>query len=185
MPKTIRNSFDKKLTYNKLMEAHKKSRKGKGYRTEIIKFNLKQEEYLMWLYNELKNQTYEHGGYQVFYITEPKLRKIEKSRYVDRIVHRWLVDNFFIPLFVPTFISTSFACLQDKGMHRAAVYIQNVMKKAKRKWGDYYVLKMDISKYFDSIDKDILLNILKKKIKDEKLMWLIKEILFYQKRQKG
>ena len=46
MPKTIRNKFDKILSYETLMEAHKKSRKGKGYRNEIIKFNLKQEEYI-------------------------------------------------------------------------------------------------------------------------------------------
>ena len=42
MPKTIRNEFEKHLTYEKLMEAHKKSKKGKGYRKEIIEFNLKQ-----------------------------------------------------------------------------------------------------------------------------------------------
>ena len=46
MPKTIRNKFDKVLSYETLMEAHKRSRKGKGYRNEIIKFNLKQEEYI-------------------------------------------------------------------------------------------------------------------------------------------
>ena len=50
MPKTIRNEFDKKLSYENLMKAHKLSRKGKGYRREIILFNLKQEEYIMWLY---------------------------------------------------------------------------------------------------------------------------------------
>ena len=151
MPKTIRNELEKKLTYEKLMEAHKKSKKGKGYRKELIEFNLKQEEYIMWLYEELKNKTYKHGGYQSFYITEPKIRKIEKSRYIDRIVHRWLVDNFLEPYFVPTFINTTFACIKERGMHRAAIYVQNAMKKAKVKWKEYYILKMDISKYFDSI----------------------------------
>ena len=185
MPKTIRNRFDKVLSYESLMEAHKKSRKGKGYRNEIIYFNLKQEEYIMWLYNELKNMTYKHGGYQVFYVTEPKLRKIEKSRYIDRIVHRWIVDNFLAPYFVPTFINTSFACLKNKGMHRAANYVQKCMRSALSKWGDYYILKMDVAKYFDSIDKKILLEILQRKIKDKKLMWLIKEILFSQKRERG
>ena len=185
MPKTIRNKFDKILSYETLMEAHKKSRKGKGYRNEIIKFNLKQEEYIMWLYNELKNGTYKHGGYKVFYVTEPKVRKIEKSRYIDRIVHRWLVDNFLEPVFVPTFLNTSFACLKGKGMHRAAIYVQQSMKSALAKWKDYYVLKMDVAKYFDSIDKSILFNILKGKIKDEKLLWLIREILFSQKRERG
>lgn len=50
MSKTIRNEFDKQLTYEKLMIAHKLSRKGKGYRKDVILFNLKQEEYIMWLY---------------------------------------------------------------------------------------------------------------------------------------
>ena len=75
------------------MEAHLKSRKGKGYRKEIIEFNLKQEEYIMWLQEQLQTKKYKHGGYTTFYVTEPKLRKIEKSRYIDRIVHRWLVDK--------------------------------------------------------------------------------------------
>lgn len=185
MPKTIRNQFDKKLTYLGLMEAHKKAKKGKGYRTELIEFNLKQEEYIMYLYEELKNMTYSHGGYKTFYITEPKLRKIEKSRYIDRLVHRWLVDNFLEPFFVPTFINTSFACLKNRGMHRAALYVQTSMRKAKINWGNYYILKMDVSKYFDSIDKNILLKILERKIKDEKLLWLIKEIIYSQKREKG
>ena len=79
MPKTLKNKYDKKLTYEKLMEAHIKSRKGKGYRKEIIEFNLKQEEYIMWLLGELQTQKYKHGGYTVFYVTEPKLRKIEKE----------------------------------------------------------------------------------------------------------
>ena len=46
MPKTIRNLYDKKLTYDNLIKAHYKSRTGKGYRKEIILFNLKQEEYI-------------------------------------------------------------------------------------------------------------------------------------------
>ena len=185
MPKTIRNEFDKKLTYEKLMEAHIKSRKGKGYRKEIIEFNLKQEEYIMWLLEQLQTQNYKHGGYTTFYVTEPKLRKIEKSRYIDRIVHRWIVDNFLEPAFVPQFINTSFACLKDKGMHKACLYVQNTMKHCKKIWGEYYILKMDIAKYFDNINKEILFNILKRKIRDEKILWLIQEILYAQKRKKG
>ena len=70
-------------------------------------------------------------------------------------------------------------------MHRAALYVQACMKKTKNKWDNYYILKMDVSKYFDSINKNILLNILKRKIKDENLLWLINEILYAQKREKG
>lgn len=185
MPNTVRNSYYKNLTYEKLMQAHIKSRKGKGYRNEIIKFNLKQEEYIIWLLEKLKTKKYKHGGYTTFYVTEPKLRKIEKSKYIDRIVHRWVVDNFLEPAFVPQFISTSYACLKNKGMHKACLDVQKTMKHCKKIWNNYYILKMDVAKYFDNIDKKILLKIIDKKIKDKELMWLIKQILYSQKREKG
>lgn len=185
MPNTVRNSYYKNLTYEKLMQAHIKSRKGKGYRNEIIKFNLKQEEYIIWLLEQLKTKKYKHGGYTTFYVTEPKLRKIEKSKYIDRIVHRWVVDNFLEPAFVTQFISTSYACLKNKGMHKACLDVQKTMKHCKKIWNNYYILKMDVAKYFDNIDKKILLKIIDKKIKDKELMWLIKQILYSQKREKG
>ena len=185
MPRTIRNEFDKKLLYESLMQAHKLSRKGKGYRKEIILFNLKQEEYIMWLYEKLKNGTYKHSGYTVFYVTEPKLRKIEKSIYIDRIVHRWVVDNFLEPYFVPTFINTSYACLKKRGMHKACLDVQSTMKHLARIWGEYYILKMDVRKYFQNIDKDILYRILARKIQDVKLLWLLKEIIYSNEGKKG
>ena len=53
MPRTIRNQYDKKLSYENLMKAHLDSRKGKNLRNEIILFNLKQEEYIILLKNIL------------------------------------------------------------------------------------------------------------------------------------
>lgn len=185
MPKTIRNEFDKKLSYESLFHAHKLSRKGKGYRKEIILFNLKQEEYIMWLYEKLKSGTYKHSGYTVFYVTEPKLRKIEKSIYIDRIVHRWVVDNFLEPYFVPTFVNTSYACLKGKGMHKACLEVQKTMKHLERIWKEYYILKMDVRKYFQNIDKDILYRILNRKIQDNKVLWLLKEIIYSNEGKKG
>lgn len=178
MPKTIRNEFDKKLSYESLMKAHCLSRKGKGYRKEIILFNMKQEEYILWLYEQLKNQTYKHGGYATFYVTEPKLRRIEKSRYIDRIIHRWVVDNFLNPYYLRTLIPTTYACIQERGMHKASLDLQKAMLHCKRKWSNYYILKMDIRKFFDNINKDILLNIFKRKVKDRKLLWLLEEIIY-------
>ena len=174
-----------KLTYENLMEAHIKSRKGKGYRKEIIEFNLKQEEYIMWLLEQLQTQKYKHGGYTAFYVTKPKLRKIEKSRYIDRIVHRWIVDNFLEPIFVPQFLNTTYACLKNKGMHRACLYVQNTIKHCKRTWGEYYILKMDIAKYFASINKEKLDEIISRKIKDEDVLWLLREIIYSKKDEVG
>ena len=185
MPKTLRNKYYKNLCFEKLMEAHKKARRGKGLRDEIIKFNLKQEEYIYYLLEVLSNKTYKHGGYEVFYVTEPKLRKIEKSRYIDRVVHRWLVDNFLEPYFVPSFINNSYACIKGRGMHKACLDVQKAMRSCKNKWENYYILKMDISKYFENINKRILLSILEKKILDKDVMWLIKEILYSQRKEVG
>lgn len=185
MAKTIRHEFDKYLTYDNLMKAHVLSRKGKNYKKEVILFNLKQEEYIMWLYNELKNGTYKHGGYRVFYIQYPKRRKIEASRYIDRIVHRWIVDSFLSRYFIKQFIPTSYACIKKRGMHKASLDVQNAMKHCKRIWQNYYILKMDIRKYFQNIDKDILMEILKRKVKEEKLVKLLEKIVYSNDGKKG
>lgn len=185
MAKTIRNLYDKKLTYENLMKAHRQSRKNKNNKEDIILFNLKQEEYIKWLYEELNNMTYKHGGYRIFYIYEPKKRKIEASRYIDRVVHTWYVNNFMEEYFIKQFISTSYACIKGKGMYKAAQDVQKAMRHCKQKWQEYYILKMDVAKYFANIDKDKLYEILARKIQDKKLLWLTKEILYSSKGKKG
>ncbi len=185
MPKTIRNVYDKYLTYENLMKAHIKSQSGKTTRRNVVKFNLKQEEYIMWLYERLKTRTYKHGGYTSFYVTEPKLRKVEASAYIDRVVHRWVVDSFLMNTFVPQFISTTYACLKGKGMHRSALAVQKGMKECKKKYGEYYILKMDIAKYFASINKEKLFEIIQRKIKDPDVLWLLKEIIYSKRDEVG
>ena len=185
MPKTIRNVYYKYLTVENLMKAHKKSQGGKTTRRNIIKFNLKQEEYIMWLYERLMTKTYKHGGYTSFYVTEPKLRKVEASAYIDRVVHRWVVDSFLLDAFVPQFIDTSYACLKGKGMHRAALAVQQWMIKCKKEYGEYYILKMDIAKYFSSINKEKLYQIIQRKIKDKDVLWILKEIIYSKREEQG
>lgn len=185
MPKTIRNKYNKYLSYDKLMKAHIKCQRGKVNRANVIKFNLKKEEYIKWLYEQLKNKTYKHGKYTEFYVLEPKKRKIEAARYIDRIVHRWLVDNFLEPAFLPQFINNTYACIKGRGMHRAALDVQKAMKKCKKEYGDYYILKMDVAKYFQSINKEVLLDITKRKIKDKDVIWLINQTLYNERDERG
>lgn len=184
MPKTIRNVFYPALTYENLMQAHLHSRKGKLNRTAVIKFNLKQEEYIMWLCEALRNKTYKHGGYKTFYVFEPKVRKVETSRYLDRVVHTWYVEQFLYKYFVPCFIRNSYACIKNRGMHQAALDVQKAMRICKKIYGEYYILKMDVSKFFASINKDILYEIVAKKVKDPDLLWLTK-LIIYSKNDDG
>ena len=136
MAKTIRNKFDEMLSYEKLEEAHKLSQKCKTSKKEIILFNLKKEEYLNWLYQQLKSGEYKHGGYREFYLSKPKRRRVQVSKYIDRIVHRWVVDNFLKEYFVKNFIYHSYACITGKGMHNAVLGVQNAMKHCQRAWGE-------------------------------------------------
>lgn len=87
--------------------------------------------------------------------------------------------------FVKSFINTSYACIENRGMHKACLDVQKAMKHCKRIWNNYYIIKMDVAKYFQNIDKEILYNILMRKIKDAKLLWLTKEILYSNGTEKG
>lgn len=177
MPKTIRNVYDKEVSFEKLLEAHRKARRGKREKRNVILLELVLEEQLLQLEKDLKNCTYKHGKYTKFKIYQPKERIIMASEYLDRIVHQWYVQNFIKPYFVPQFINTTYACIEGRGMHKASKDVQKAMKCAKTKWKNYYILKMDITKYFHNIDKRILWDVLKRKIKDKKLLWLTREIL--------
>lgn len=70
-------------------------------------------------------------------------------------------------------------------MHKACLDMQKMMKHCKRIWGNYYILKMDVKKFFNSINKEILLKILKRNIEDKKALGLITQILYIQEKQVG
>ena len=177
MPRTIRNIYEKETSFENLLKAHKKARRGKREKKSVILFELKLEDELLELEQQLKNCTYKTGKYNEFKIYEPKERIIKASEYRDRVVHQWYVESFIKPYFVPQFIENTYAGIKGRGMHKASKDVQIAMRKAKRKWNDYYILKMDVTKYFQNIDKRILWDILKRKMKDKKLLWLTREIL--------
>lgn len=177
MPKTIRNVYDNAVSFKNLLKAHKKARKGKREKRKVILLELNLEKILLELEKELKMGTYIHGKYHSFKIFEPKERVIMASEYRDRIVHQWYVENFIKPYFVPQFIITSYAGIEGRGMHKASKDVQKGMRSARYKWENYYIVKLDIQKYFQNIDKSILWEILKRKIKDRKLLWLTREII--------
>lgn len=70
-------------------------------------------------------------------------------------------------------------------MHKACLDVQKAMQHCKVIWNEYYILKMDVRKYFDNIDKDILYNIISRKIQDEKLLAVIKQIIYSTEGKKG
>lgn len=170
MSKTIRNVFDSKLTFIKLIEAHERSSKSKKCHTDVIRFETNLESNITNLCNEIKNNRYKMGNYREFIVKEPKERLIKALPYRDRIVHQWYIGEFIKPFIVKRFIKDSYACIDNKGTHKAVDNLQIYMQKMQRNFGNYYILKCDISKFFYNIDRKILLNILGSYIKDSKLM---------------
>lgn len=160
------------------MEAHKRARIHKIYKNEIIKFEINLENNIVNLLNNIKDKKYHLGKYYVFKIYEPKERIIKALPYRDRIVHQWYVEEFIKPYIVPKFINTSYACLKDRGTHKAAIQVQNQLRNFKRNYGDFWILKCDIQKFFYNIDPYILFNIMKKYIADKELLEFTKLLIF-------
>ena len=178
MPKKIKNCFYEKLTFEKLMQAHKRARVHKAYKSEIITFEFNLENNITNLLNNIKNKKYHLGKYHEFVIYEPKQRTIKALPYIDRIVHQWYIEEFIKPYFVPKLIFSTFACISDRGTHKAVSQIEKYMRIYKRNYGDFWVLKCDIAKFFYNINPYILFNILKKSIADKELLAFTKLLIF-------
>lgn len=170
MSKTLKNCFFEKLTFQKLLEAHERASKGKKNKKEVIIFEMDLETNIIRIINSIRNNTYKFGNYRTFKVYEPKERIIKSLPYQDRVVHQWYIEEFIKPYFFKRFIKNTYACLDGRGTHKAVENVQKQMRKMKRMYSNYYVLKCDIKKYFYSIDKTILLNILRNRIKDKALL---------------
>lgn len=178
MPKKIKNSFYKNLTFEKMLQAHQRAKKHKTYKNDVINFEMNLENNIINIINQLKKQTYRLGKYFTFKVYEPKEREIKALPYKDRIVHQWYVEEFIKPYLVPRFISNSFACITDKGTHKAVEEVQSQMRIFKRNFGDFWVLKCDIKKFFYSINPRILFKLMQKYISDKPLLHLTQILIF-------
>lgn len=183
MPKKIKNCFYSKLTFENLINAHKRTRKNKTYHNEVILFELNLENNIINLLNQIKNHKYRLGSYFEFTIYEPKERIIKALPYRDRIVQQWYVEEFIKPYIVPKFIPTTYACLTNKGTHKAAQKVQEYMRIMQRNKGSFWILKCDIEKFFYNINSNIVYTLLQKYIADKDLLEFSKLLLFDSRKE--
>lgn len=178
MPKTIRNSFDAKLNFINMLEAHYRAKVNKTNKHELLLFEMDLENNIANLIRQIKQGKYHVGKYRDFVIYEPKERLIRALPYRDRIIHQWYVYEFIKPYILPRLISDTYACIDDRGTHKAVEKVQKYMRIMKRNYDEYYILKCDVKKFFYSIDKRILFDIMKKYISDKHLLDFTKLIIF-------
>lgn len=140
------------------------------------------EENLIILQNELIWGEYRIGTPRVFTIFVPKIREIKALPFKDRVLQHAL-NSIIEPCFENSFYHYSYACRKDKGTHRASLKVQEWLYIAKKNNKNLYCLNVILKKFFNSVDLKILVKIIEKRIKDKKVIWLIKQIL--GKAQKG
>lgn len=157
-----------------LITADRKAMKGKLRQPGVKAHLLIADADLLLLHKMLSERTYKTSAYTTFTIHEPKERVIYRLPYFpDRITHHAIM-NVLEPLFVDSFISQSYSCVKGKGIHGAARAIRSALRDDQ---GTQYCLKLDIKKFYPNIDHDILKQLLRRKLKDNDLLWLLDEII--------
>jgi len=171
------NLYNELCSYENLELAYKKARKHKTLKPYVIEFEKELKKNLSILRIELLLHSYKPQPLETFIIRDPKTRKINKSDFKDRIVHHALC-NIIEPIFERIFIFDSYANRKGKGTLKAIQRFDFFKRKvSKNNTRNCFILKADIRHYFDEVSHEILINIIKRKIKDEKVIWLIKQIL--------
>jgi len=152
-------------------------RKGKRKKADVQEFERNLEDNLFSLHLEIKDKTYRHSDYTSFYITDPKSRHIHKACVKDRIVHH-AIYRILYPLFDPAFINDSYSCRNKKGTHKAVKRLEKFTRIVSKNYTKpCWALKCDVKKYFSSVDHRILFGLIKRRVTDKKVLWLISEIL--------
>jgi RNA-directed DNA polymerase len=165
------NLWEKIISLENLNESYIKARKGKRWQRNVQNFERNIIPNLKSIQRSLITKTFTTSEYKVKRIYEPKERDIYVLPfYPDRIIQHALL-RVIIPIWDGLMINDSYACREGKGMHQGSQKVMLHIKKYK------YCLKCDIKKFYPSIDHDILINIIRKKIKCKDTLWLMENIV--------
>ena len=169
-PATIKNNFAAELP--DIWRSWQNFIVGKNRTPALEFFHFNLEKNLLELQSDIESGCYRHGGYQKFVIYDKKRREIRVASVRDRVVHRLLYD-FLVKLYDRTFIFDLWSCRKSKGVTAAIERTQEFLRRNPRA----YVWRADIKKFFDNIDHRILMSILQRKVKDQKLLQLLLEVI--------
>ena len=177
--------YNKMISFENLILAWKKARKGKTKKNYVIKFENDLFYNLIALHYELKYQSYHPKHLVTFILRDPKTRKISKSNFRDRIVHHAIV-NILEPIFEKMFIYDSCANRTGKGnlfaIKRFYKFIRKITRNGKvnglisNNQIKGYCLKADIKHYFEEVNHNILMKIISRKIRDNLALGLIRKV---------
>jgi RNA-directed DNA polymerase len=169
------NLFEKITDVDNIYLAYKKARKGKSWQNTIIRFDDDLDENIFNIRDSLIEKTFTTSPYIEKMIYEPKQRIIYKLPFnPDRVIQHALM-NVLEPIWSGLFIHDSYACRVGKGIHAGS---RRTMDFIRAVGPGAYCLKMDIRKFYPSIDHDILFEIVQRKIKCPDTLWLLEDIIY-------
>jgi hypothetical protein len=166
----VRGCYSDVFRWENLYAAFLKAARGKRGRGPAAEFEFRLEDNLVKLQEELASESYHPGAYVHFSIHEPKERLISAAPFRDRVVHHALCQ-VIEPAFEASFIRHSYANRVGKGTHRALDACQSWMRSHR------FLLSCDIRQFFPSIDHQILLQILFRRVPDSGIQRLIRRIV--------
>lgn len=171
------HNYNSIISIENLLVAWRQFLNGKRSKKDVLEFERNLTINIFSLHSDLKNKTYNHGGYTAFNISDPKPRNIHKALVRDRVLHHLLYKELYL-YFDKKFIFDSYSCRKNKGTHKAILRFESFVRKVSKNYaGQCFVLKCDIRKFFASIDHEILKIILEKYIKDKDLLLLLNNII--------
>ena len=170
-------SYTSLIGIENLFQAWDEFKKGKRRKIDVQTYERNLEDNLFELHRRLKNKTYKHGGYQEFWVNDPKRRRIHKAVVEDRIVHH-LLYKYLYDVFDKTFIYDSYSCRIGKGTHKAVKRLEAFSRKLSRNYTqDFWALKLDIKQFFANVDYQILKQLIRKKVTDGGILRLLDEVI--------
>lgn len=174
-----RRVYDAALTYEKLYSAWKTVSQTCKNRQGVFEFSLFSHARISIILDTLRNREYYPNKYRCFMIFEPKPRLVMSQSIRDKIVNHLVAREYLLPLLEKTLIDTNVATRKGSGssyaMKMAKRYIRQMMSRNPGR--KIYALKIDISKYFYTIDHKILFDKLRKRIKDGDVIEILRRIV--------
>jgi len=169
------NLWDKVVDLDNIKFAHQQARRGKAYYTEVKMVDADVDKYAKEIQEMLINKTFTTSPYEIEdRFDGRKMRTIYKLPYYpDRIVQHALL-NVIGPIIVDSFIRDSFQSIIGRGTHDAAKRVKKLVRSDNC---PRYALKVDVAKYYPSVDNDIMKAAVRRKIKDQDVLWLCDDIV--------
>ena len=169
--------FARLCSFENVYRAYRDARRGKGERPSVAAFDFHRERHLATLRAELLSGAWRHGSYSYFVTSDSKERQIAVAPFRDRVVHHALC-NVIEPIFERSFIFDSYACRKGKGTHAAVRRLRHFAVGASERFTRHaYVVHGDVVKYFESVDHELLLGRVKRRISDVRVLDVVGKII--------